>query len=893
MPRWGLATPWSRAVWTGWRQPAVVIAVAAAAILVALPATAVALFLSAAGNATLQQQTSLACEWAVGAQWSGALPGAQRDPAVPEQVGKALYDARVQQATQAAATVPKASPPVSTLVTGASVEKATGTPVHPEQTLLNLVSRTGFQDHIQVVQRGTGPGIWLPDQFASIKNLHAGDLVTVTGGSRNSLAPADRARPLSGGPTRQLRVAGIYRDLRSLPDQPYWCSLAGVYRGDPLSNSGTYPIALVTTDDFFSFTTPESGVQNLVESSVDTTGMTTASAPAVVAGLEHLRARTENPEDVLGQTFHRYGSTEFTSSLGGMVDRADQVTSALATTVVPMGAVGALAGLVIAAAAGSFWVDRRRAELAVLSSRGVGPLALVGKAALEVGTVVVLGSVAGWFLARYLVATLGPSPLVTPGALTGSVLGAAAALLVTLGTIAFASGRRITALFDAHTTRQRHWPWELLPLGAALVCYFVLDGVAEDNVGAAGSVARIPPRLIVVPLLLVIGLALLAARIVRVAVVRIRPVSLSRAVAFLSWRRIASAPAAAAVLIGATAIPIALSVYATTVTGSVDRTLHAEGQLVVGTDVVVDLTGPAKAPPGFAASFVDRYDSGTVGHTTVNVVGVDPATFTTAAFWDDALPGPTLDDLVEQLSAPGAPVGVLAGIPGVSGPTNVEVGGRTVPFSITSVAQLPGKSSGFPMMLVRRDVLDELAGENLHHQLWLRGDPARVVPALSAAHVPVGTLSQASEVTANGVYTAITYTFLFLTAVSVLAGAIVLVGLLLYLNSRARARRSAYLLLRRMDIGARAHWRALLYEVGGLLATGFAAGLGFAAIAVALTSAGYDLDPAAAPGTLLATPWSLTARLAAATLLAAVLATLAAQRAVSRARASEVLRDTN
>ncbi|WIX82605.1 ATP-binding cassette domain-containing protein [Amycolatopsis carbonis] len=304
---------------------------------------------------------------------------------------------------------------------------------------------------------------------------------------------------------------------------------------------------------------------------------------------------------------------------------------------------------------------------------------------------------------------------------------------------------------------------------------------------------------------------------------------------------------------------------------------------MVGTDVVVDLTGPTQAPPGFPASFVERYDSGTVGHTTGNVLGVDPASFTSTAFWDNLLPGPTLDYLIAGLNAPGAPAGVLAGIPGVSGPTQVEINGHPVDFSVTSVAQLPGKSAGVPLMFVRRDVLTRLAGKNLHHELWLRGDPARIVPALSAAHVPVGTPSQAQDVTANGVYAAITYTFLFLTAVSVLAGAIVLVGLLLYLNSRARARRSAYLLLRRMDIGPRSHWRALLYEVGGLLATGFVAGLGFAAIAVAITSAGYDLDPAAAPGTLIAAPWSLTARLAAATLLAAVLATLTAQRAVSRA----------
>ncbi|WIX82607.1 hypothetical protein QRX50_18445 [Amycolatopsis carbonis] len=264
--------------------------------------------------------------------------------------------------------------------------------------------------------------------------------MTVRGGSRNDLKPTGKATAPEGGSTSTMRVAGIYRDLRSLPDQQYWCSLVGLYRGSPLSSTGPYPVALVSPDDFFHIATPDSGAQNLVESSVDTTEMTTASAPPVVAGLEHVRARTENPDDPLGQAFHRFGSTEYTSSLGGMVVRADQVTTPLATTVVPMGVVGALAGLVIAAAAGSFWVDRCRAELAVLSSRGVGPFALVGKAVLEVGTIVVLGSVAGWFLARYLVAALGPSPLVTPGALVGSVLGAAAALLVTLGAIAFPAG---------------------------------------------------------------------------------------------------------------------------------------------------------------------------------------------------------------------------------------------------------------------------------------------------------------------------------------------------------------------------------------------------------------------------------------------------------------------
>ncbi|MGH9059163.1 MAG: ABC transporter permease, partial [Acidimicrobiales bacterium] len=440
MPKRGLPTPWARAPGMIWRQPTVVLAVLAAAVLVALPAAAISLFLSAAGTATLQQQANLACQWAVGAQWQGQLPLAPRDPQVPEKVGKPLLDTRLTAARQAEAGIPDLSPPVSTLTSGANVATATGTPVHPEQRLMNLVARDGFAGHVQVLSGGTGPGIWLPDQFANIQRLKVGDLVSLTSGSRTSLGSAAGETPRA-----TMRVAAVYRDLRSLPDEQYWCSLKTLYRGSPLSNAGTYPLALLSSDDLLKATDPVASVGSSVESSVGTTGLTTASAAPVIDGLERLRARTADPEDPLGAAF---AHGQYTSSLRGMSERADQVTSALVSTVVPMGVVGALAGLVIAAAAGSFWVDRRRAELAVLSARGVGPWALVGKAVLETGAVVILGSVAGWFAARYLVAAVGPSPLVTPGAVTGSALAGGGALLVTLGAIAVASGRRITALFD-------------------------------------------------------------------------------------------------------------------------------------------------------------------------------------------------------------------------------------------------------------------------------------------------------------------------------------------------------------------------------------------------------------------------------------------------------------
>ncbi|MEU4670302.1 hypothetical protein AB0F91_20500 [Amycolatopsis sp. NPDC023774] len=93
--------------------------------------------------------------------------------------------------------------------------------------------------------------------------------MTVRGGSRNDLKPTGKATAPEGGSTSTMRVAGIYRDLRSLPDQQYWCSLVGLYRGSPLSNTGTYPVALVSPG-----------------------------------------ARTQDPGDPLGQPFHRFGSTE-------------------------------------------------------------------------------------------------------------------------------------------------------------------------------------------------------------------------------------------------------------------------------------------------------------------------------------------------------------------------------------------------------------------------------------------------------------------------------------------------------------------------------------------------------------------------------------------------------
>ncbi|MFD4252324.1 ABC transporter permease [Amycolatopsis thermoflava] len=856
MNHWGLPSPWSRAPWMLLRRPAVAVAVAAAAFLVALPAAAAALFLSAAGNAALQSQVADACPAYTGAYVSSALR-------LDNPAGATLLDARERALTTEGGRVPRLSAPVTTLFQQGELGR----------NKVNLVARTGFADHVRILDGGRGPGVWLPDGFAAEKGIRAGDRVPVT----------------TAGRTVTMPVAAVYRDLRSDPDQPYWCSLAELYRGKPLGETPIYPLALLSREDFLG-AAGGSGVRigATIELPLDADGLTTANAVPVLDGLQRLRDDTNHAVD-------RYpDQVQFVSNLPAMTDRANLVVRALTGTVVPLAAAATLAGLVVAGAAGGFWVDRRRAELTVLSARGVGPAALAGKAVLEVALVVAAGGVGGWFAARALVASAGPSGLFTPAAVHGSIWAVGGAFLVTLGAVALVAARRAAHLFDVPPVRARRarWvPWELVPLAAAVASWFLLgDEVQAGAGGAVGTVARVPPRLVVAPILLVIALAIAAARAVRWVLSRARARGgPQRPGWFLAGRRVLAGPVAAAVLTGATAVPVALAVYGASVTGSVDRTLHAEGQLIVGTDVVFSLETRAPVPPALAdrASLVSVYGNARVAGSTVEVLGVDPATFGRAAFWDPALPGPSLDELLGRL-ARGEPIALLAGLNRAHGTSTVDIGGRSVPLTVVAVPQLPGKKSGNPLLVVRQDVLDGL-GLVTRPQLWVRGDPDEILAAASG--LPVRTYAEAANVTAAGVYSPITYTFGFLAAVSLLCGAIIVVGLLLYLTAKARARRSAYVLLRRMSVTPADHWRALCFEVGGLLLAGFAGGLVLAVVAVGLTARAYDVNPSTLPGTLLTPPWGLVAGLAAAAAVTTALAAGAAQRAVSRARPAEVLRD--
>jgi putative ABC transport system permease protein len=606
-----------------------------------------------------------------------------------------------------------------------------------------------------------------------------------------------------------------------------------------------------------------------------------------------------------------WSDTKVTSRLTQFVARADLARAGMLPAVVPITGAGLLVGLVVLAAATVFWVQRRRQELLVLAAHGVGTPALGIKALVEALPALTAGTVAGWACSWTLVRWVGPNPVLSGEAAPLAALGAATAFaagLIVVGVVAALACRPLT---DQIPRRRRgvlrRIPWELLLLAGAPGVWRWLGGARElvDGADAVGSVMHVPGRLLVVPIMVITGLAVLAGRLgasyLRLRGLRRRP----RAPAtFLSWRRIARWPAAAALLAGATAIPISLATYGATVTGSVQATTTAEARLRIGSDVVLTLREPAPIPASLLgqATEVLRLDGAIIGGIQADVLVVDPTTFARNAYW-----GPQLDSAaVQRLLAPlttddGGPVTLIGAAPLPPGDQPATLAGVQIMggrVHIVPTATLPAQRGGYPVALVPENALSRGASQTERQlwvrgerQLWVRGDPAQIRATAAAAGLPVTRVESATDRYVNTVWEPLTYTFDYLMALCLLTGVVTVVVLLLYLESQAPARRRAYVLLRRMGLSARQHRRAVLAELAIPLTGGLLAGLAVTAGLTIALGPEFEMNPDTPPNIIVAVPYLPIGLTIAAVITVATGATLYAHRRIAGANPSEVLRD--
>ena len=873
------STPWRRAPFLLLRRPVVLASAAGACLVLAASMAAVPLFLSSSGTASLERQAAERCSVASGATLNATAESS-----------------RFAAAAQATSRHrPELGPGI---VTRLPLITLSVTPVAGGQSwLTQLLSRTDAIDHVEPVEQtdvGEG-GVWVSDRLAANAGIHAGDEVAISSLTTPVVVP----------------VAGVYRDLLSETLDDYWCPLEPALAAtNPYGDLPPPPI-LVDEPTFIALA---DGLELGIGDGPPPTGWVRYETPVV----EDLTLSEANDltafyrewpaliaAELDGEGTPNVGPPGLESDLPFMTDRSEALRASVGGGIIPVAVAAVLASAGMVAAAAALWADRKQQELALLVARGAGPGAIGVKAALELSSAIVVGTVAGFGAAYASVRVFGPSPHLEPDAVLRAawlaVFGAGVAAVLFGVVAAVRSGARLRE----HAKRRWHLglvPWEL-GLGAlAVVSYQRLGRIGVPEVEGA-TVENVDPLALAFPLLfLAFSLAVLV-RIARPWLRRRRGTGAAGPprhwAPYLARRRLAAGQAAAVTFFAASALSFGVLLYASTLTQSLTTTLDAKVMTFVGSDTVVQLAGASPVPEAIAAesTAVVRL-GGRLDGEPVEVIAVDPATFADGAFWDSTFAGASLDELLGRLPT-GAPVSAGDSVAAIaigdaerSG--TLELTGAEEARSIETVGEatlFPGATRGRQLLVVSAAELpafgDDLASA---FEIWSTAPRDEVVDALAEAGAQVVFARAAAGIFDQTVFLTVTWTFGFMRSLGIVAGAIAIGGLAIYLDARRRARALGYAFLRRMGLTPATHRRALLLEISSTVLVGAAAGILLAVAAGWLVHRRLDPVPSIPPGTLLRLPLPLLATAVAVAVAVCVAGAFVAQRLADRDDPMEVLR---
>lgn len=871
--------PFTRAVTLLRHQPAVLAAVVGAALIVGLVAAATPLFLSSAAAAALQRELDGRCPASVAAHVS--VFG-------PVETTRPLLD-------QVAARHHHIGPAVLT-VEGAYAQVTSA--AEPGVPLgARFFIRDGARQHVEVLAASGKPGVWIGERAASQLGVGPGDSIEVVGGN-------------AGGLT--VPVAGIYADLDDRIADPYWCAVQGLI--EPNAMGDVPPPLLIVDAGYFPFDSAEfdalfatyASVPGWWEIGVVTEDITVEEAAQVVAIFDELDTEIHAwlEEQGAHAQAHFFRPPRVASDLAIVVSRVEALGSALTSSVRPLAAVVLAAALGLMGGAGSYWVERRRNELMMLTVRGVPPGLLALKAVLEVLVPVAVGVIAGWGAAAWLVPAVGPAAVTEASARQGAAVLAAAAGALALLVVAATVRRRSRRLLSPPTTRAGGGSLRLplaVGFGVAAVGVRRLLGDEAVVVGEQQLVGSVNPLVMLFPLLLFAAAVLVSVElIVRLFPLVRRVGERLGAAPYLASRRITSAPGVAAVLIAATAFPVATLVYSATLTRSATSTVDAKGRTFVGSDAAVPLSGNQEVPDSLrgTATPVVRIPRLRWEGQEVDLLGVDPDTFTEGAFWAPAFAPRPLDELLSLL-------GETAGdaLPAiVVGSDQSEGRLRQGPFelelqAVATANAFPSMHPVRPTVVVDRDLLLQRIAEHgrpvtgTRYYLWVKGmEREALLAALQQAGVRYAFVVEAARTLDQIKYQSVIWTFDFLELYAALAGLIVVAGILLYTDTRQRGRNLAYALARRMGLSRRSHLAAGFLEMAALVVAGAALGAAAARLGALTLYRTLDPVPATPPGPRWVGAGDVVAWALAAAVMVAAVAAWAAQRTADTADTAELLR---
>ncbi len=849
--------------------PAVGAAVLASAVILGISASGGPMFESSVATNVVQ----LGMRDAGGVLTTLSMRGALEDDVVAYQ-GRTLADA--------VARIPDAGAVSTTLVAG-GLQAAGEQEVRPVQ----LVARDRFPDHVDVITRdGRSGGVWFPESLAAVLTLSAGDDVRLS----------------SEGRSVDVRVAGVYRDLFVGEQDAFWAPLAShIY---PAATEDVPPPSVVLADraTFLSIGTVLELFGDLswdIRLARADRNLGYDAASAAASGIRRLMGDVATPESPVGAALQAPSThSPILDVVGDARATHDSVAGPLRTFSIA-GVVAALVGLV---ASSVYGVRRRRTEVRLLDALGVSPGGLGARALVEAILPIAAGAIAGWAIARVGVGAGGPSPSIDRSAIDASIRQLVLASVAGAAVVGVASANAVRTEITPSGTRLRavaRAPWEVAVLVlAAAALYEILSRGTGPAVSPDGTV-HIDAFLLLFPVLFIAGSAGLAVRLLVRGLRRAsRPAASWPVPLYIATRRLSSSPRTAVLLTTAAALSVGILGYAGTIGRSLDLATFDKARLGVGADVVVGAPGLVDLPPtaGLHATNVIRFLASARGSgTDVTILGVDPSTFASAAFWDPGFADRPLDELLRDLNSAGSSLPVL--VVG-EGADEVEVGGFRIGLSrVADVRAFPGQARGTTLVVSTPTLRRILAAHGISlgslgvsYAVWVHGPVARAVVYVEG----LGLSSTAVRTTAAFVgaptFRAISSTFLFMELLGVLAAVVALLGVLLYLQARQHARLVSYAVSSRMGLSRRAHRGAVFLEIGAVLLASAVVGGSLALVAGALLSPWVDPLPSLPPSPSFRPPIGLFAAIGLAVPITGAVATFLVQRRADRANVAEELR---
>jgi predicted lysophospholipase L1 biosynthesis ABC-type transport system permease subunit len=263
---------------------------------------------------------------------------------------------------------------------------------------------------------------------------------------------------------------------------------------------------------------------------------------------------------------------------------------------------------------------------------------------------------------------------------------------------------------------------------------------------------------------------------------------------------------------------------------------------------------------------VVRFGAGarTTAGRPLDLLAVDAATLADAAFWHEGFASEPLEEITARLTSvtDGRIPVVVAGAEDLA-IDEVEIANVDVPVTVVAEASaFPGMYSLNPTIVVDRETMlelgefpfDPLNDPRVNTELWVRGDERAARDAFEAMEFPPSTIVTADEIKDLPYISAAINTFVVVNALGLIAGALTLVGTLMYLQARQRSQIVSYALSTRMGLRHGQHRRALALELAAMLGLAFVVGAVLALVAARSTVPYLDPITTIPPDPLLVVP---------------------------------------